>query len=61
MNKKEFYTMKEFADIFRVSLPTIKRWIKKGKIRAVKVEKTVRIPAEEIERLKKISSGTQGK
>lgn len=60
MTKKEFYTMKEFADMFRISLPTIQRWIKKGKIRAVKIEKTVRIPAEEIEKLK-ISSDTQGK
>jgi len=48
----EFYTMEEFAELFKISLPTVKRWIKAGKIRAIKVGRTVRIPKEEISRLK---------
>lgn len=50
---REFYTVKEMAEKFGVHEHTIRNWIKKGQIRAVKIENTVRIPATEIERLKK--------
>ena len=45
--------MREVAEIFGVHWQTIRNWIKSGKIRAVKIEGTVRIPEEEIERLKR--------
>lgn len=46
-------TIKETAKYFNVSEMTISRWIKCGKLKAVKIVGTVRISEEEIERLKK--------
>lgn len=46
-------TKKEVCEIFKVSLGTVNNWIKQGKIKVVKIERTVRIPEEEIERLKR--------
>jgi len=36
--KKTFFTVSETAEIFGVSVKTVKRWINKGKIRAVKTD-----------------------
>ncbi len=47
------YTIKEFAEIFKVSEMTVKRWIKKGDVKPTKIGGTVRISDEEIERLKR--------
>lgn len=46
-------TIKEAAKIFGVHCQTIRNWIRDGIIKAVKIERTVRIPDEEIDRLKK--------
>ena len=46
-------TIKETAKIFGVHWQTIRNWIRDGIIKAVKIERTVRIPDEEIERLKR--------
>jgi excisionase family DNA binding protein len=43
MNKKEFYTAKELADILRVNIMTIYRYIEAGKIEAYKFGKEFRI------------------
>lgn len=45
--------VKEVSVLFRVSERTIWNWIKAGKLKSVKIEGTVRIPEEEIDRLKK--------
>ena len=45
------YTVTEVAKMFSVSRQTVLKWIKNGKIKAVKVVKVYRIPKEEIERL----------
>ena len=45
------YTVTEVAKQFSVSRQTVLKWIKAGKIKAVKVVKVYRIPNEEIERL----------
>ena len=45
------YTVTEVAKQFSVSRQTILKWIKTGKIKAVKVVKVYRIPKEEIDRL----------
>lgn len=50
-NKLEnMYTIKEVMEILKVSRITITTWIKKGKIKALKVDKIVRIPQSEIEK-----------
>lgn len=46
-------TVKETAAVFGVHWQTVRNWIYEGKIKAVKINKTVRIPEEEIERLKR--------
>lgn len=46
-------TIYEVADLFGVHWQTVRNWIRDGKIKAVKIERTVRIPDEEIERLKR--------
>lgn len=46
-------TIRETAKIFCVHWQTIRNWIRDGKIKAVKIERTVRIPEEEIERVKR--------
>ena len=45
------YTVTEVAKQFSVSRQTVLKWIKTGKIKAVKVVKVYRIPKEEIDRL----------
>lgn len=46
-------TVYEVAELFGVHWQTVRNWIKEGKIKAIKIERTVRIPDEEIERLKR--------
>lgn len=57
-NKKEtktitFYNVKESANIFNVSVPTIHRWIKAEKICSSRFGKAICIPEEEIMRIQK--------
>lgn len=49
----KFYTLNEVADILRVSRRTIYRYIKMGKLKAVKVHGQWRVSSEEIKRIKK--------
>lgn len=46
-------TIQQVADIFNVHYQTIRNWINEGKIKAMKVGKTVRISDEEINKIKK--------
>ena len=46
-------TIYETAKIFGVHWQTVRNWIKDGTIKAVRINKIVRIPDEEIERLKR--------
>lgn len=45
------YTVTEVAKQFSVSRQTVLKWINKGKIKAVKVDKVYRIPREQIDML----------
>ncbi len=47
------YTLKEVEKVLRVSRRTIYRYIKSGKLKAVKVHGQWRVPAEEFERIKR--------
>lgn len=46
-------TVIEVAEIFKVKPLTIRRWIRDGVIKSVKIGGSVRIKEEEIERLQK--------
>lgn len=50
MNTRDFYLVGELADKLRVNKMTIYRWIKAGKLPAVKVGKDYRITKEDFER-----------
>lgn len=54
-------TIYETADIFSVHWQTVRNWIKSGKLRAVQVDRAIRIPEEEIERLKRGDTDGQSK
>lgn len=46
-------SVKEAAEMFSVTKRTVFRWIENGQIKAIKIGGTVRIPEEEIDRLKR--------
>lgn len=50
--KKEFYTVEETAELFKVSAKTIRRMVHAGKIEHYKIGVQIRIAASELERLK---------
>ena len=44
-------SVKETADLFAVTKRTVFRWIKSGKMKSVKIGRTVRIKESEIKRV----------
>jgi len=46
-------TLRQVAAEVMVSMPTIYRWLKSGKLKAVKMGKVWRVGEDEVERLKK--------
>ena len=50
MNRRSFMTAQETADILKVNIMTIYRYIKAGKIKAYKIGKEFRIEKKEFER-----------
>lgn len=56
MGQPDFYLVDELAEKLRVSRMTIYRWIKSGKLTAMKLGKEFRIDREEFERLIKQST-----
>lgn len=51
--QKIFYTCEEVAEIYMVSKYTVWRWIKSGRISAVKIGRNYRIRKEDVERIEK--------
>lgn len=49
----EFYTVAEVAGIFRISKMTVYRMVNSGEVRSIEVGRTIRIPAEEVSRLRR--------
>jgi excisionase family DNA binding protein len=49
---KRLLTLDEVAELFRVHRGTVYKWVRSGKIRAVRVAATLRIPEEVIDELK---------
>lgn len=50
-NLPKTFTREEVAQIFKVDIVTIDRWIKSGKIQSIKIGNMRRITEEEVERL----------
>jgi len=52
---KEYYTVMEVANKYRVSKQAVFKWISEGKLKADKIAgTTIRIPAAEVEKLKQV-------
>ena len=51
VTNEEFYSAQELADILRVNIMTIYRYIKAGKLKAYKIGKEFRIEKEEFQKL----------
>ncbi len=47
----KFYTPDELAALLKVTRQAIYNWIQQGRMEAVRIGRTVRIPSEEVERL----------
>ena len=50
---KEFYSIEDIANLFGISWRTIQRYIKNGRIKAIKVGRQWRIPLDELRKIKK--------
>lgn len=49
--KKKLLDSKEVCEILGVSLPTLRRWLKRKEIKFVKISRYIRFPSEEIFRM----------
>jgi len=51
--EKVFVSVKDFAENTAISVVTVRRWIKSGKLRSVKIGSRVLIPMAEVYRMEK--------
>ena len=51
MTMPKFLTPKEVADIFRVSVPTVRRWARTGRLPGVWVGQLLRIDEADVKKL----------
>jgi excisionase family DNA binding protein len=58
---KRFYRPDELAAMFEVSRDTVYRWIARGLIRSVRIGGSMRIPADEMERVLRDGARTEKK
>jgi len=48
-HEHEYYTVREAADVLRVSVPTVRRWIRSGQLKAYRVGKrSIRISSSDL-------------
>jgi excisionase family DNA binding protein len=53
-NGDDYFTPRQVADLFKVSLSTVERWLRLGLVEGIRLPGgQYRIPASEVERLKK--------
>jgi len=57
MSEPRAFGIKEAARLLSVSTWSIRRWIRQGKIRSVRLGKRVLVPASEVDRLSGNASG----
>ena len=50
---KTFYSTSEVAKLFGINRVTIYRWAKKGSVKSYKIGKHLKIPAIEVDRLRR--------
>lgn len=50
--QRAMYSLDEVADMLGLSINTVRKWRSLGRLRVVKVGRSVRVPADEVERLR---------
>lgn len=50
MEKEQYYTIEEVAEMLKVAYLTVYRWIQAGKLKAVKAGKQYRIKKEDVDK-----------
>lgn len=48
---KALYTMQEACDILRISYPSLLKYVRQGKIKAIRTGNKYKIPAEELQKI----------
>ena len=48
-----YLSVVQFAEMFGISRQAVWKWIKAGKVNAIRLEKIYRIPVSEVERIKR--------
>jgi excisionase family DNA binding protein len=46
----EFYTLQEIADLLKTPLTTIQKFVRDGRLKAVKIGKSYRVEAEDLQK-----------
>lgn len=46
---EKYLTINEVCELLRVSRQTVTEWMKRGKIKSLKIDRAVRIPANQFE------------
>lgn len=47
-----YYTAAEVAELLRVHVKTVRLWVSQGKLNAIRISQTIRIPKTELEEKK---------
>jgi excisionase family DNA binding protein len=55
----KYYSPEEIGEQFNVKPATVRKWIREGKLKAVKLGRLWRIPEEELQRFIKAGQGEQ--
>lgn len=58
-NEKNYLTVSDFAKALDVSASTVRNWISSGKLDAIKIGRTIRIPKSELDRVTAKGGGDQ--
>jgi len=56
-NEKKYLTVSDFAKALDVSASTVRNWINSGKLEAIQIERTIRIPKSELDRVTDTAKG----
>lgn len=51
MPQPDFYTLPELATRWKISIPTLRRWMSRGDFHGVRIGRQVRIERAEVERI----------
>ena len=59
MVERKYHTPEQVAEMLQVTRHAVYRWVKEGKLEAVRVERAIRIPDEALNRFIKPAKSTE--